>query len=145
MFQNPKKEFTVNFSVEQVKQAVSSLFEKEPNDYKLVKDDQILNEIRIHRPGSLLDPGYHIDFTFNKLDDNQTKVNIEVSRNLSSINTASEDQIANTIIKNAASKFSSYLSGDVDESGKAKTPQQGCMLVFLLLILSIFSLSFILL
>ncbi len=127
---NPKKEFTVNYTVEDVRTAILKIPSNEPGDYKLVKDDAILSEIRIHQKGVLLDMGYHIDFTFNKVGDAETKVIVEVSRNLGSINTAAEVSIANNTLKSFSEKFSSYLSGNVDEKGKAKTSQpSGCMLI----------------
>jgi hypothetical protein len=134
MFANPKKEFTVNFSIDKVREAALKLHLAESSKYSLVKDDSILNQIRLHQKGVLLDPGYHIDFDLTKISDNETKVVIEVSRNMGSINNATEVTISNNSLKNAASKFSSYLSGDINpETGKANMPQQGCM-VFLLLL-----------
>ena len=82
-----------------------------------------------------MDVGYHVDFTLTKVSDTETKVVVEVSRNLGTINTAGEVSIANNSLKSVTSKFSSFLSGDVDPvTGKAKVPQQGCMLIFLILI-----------
>lgn len=134
MFSNPKKEFTVNFSIDKVRDAVLRIYQAESNKYSLVKDDNILNQIKLHQKGVLLDPGYHIDFDLTKISDNETKVVIEVSRNMGSINNATEVTISNNSLKSVASKFSSYLSGDVNpETGKANVPQQGCMLILLII------------
>jgi hypothetical protein len=125
--QNPKKEFIVKFDETQVKEAILKLTSIEPNNYSLVKNDEILNEIKILRKGQLLDVGYHIDFTMSKTSELETKIIVEVSRNIGTINTASEVSIANNILKSVTSKFSSYISGDVNsETGKANVPKQGC-------------------
>jgi len=127
MFQNPKKEFNLKFNEESIKEAILKIPNMEPNDYSLVKNDIILNEIRIHRKGQLLDLGYHVDFTLSKISDEETKVAVEVSRNLGAINTSSEVSISNNILKSITSKFSAYLSGDVNkETGKANVTPQGC-------------------
>jgi hypothetical protein len=132
--QNPKKEVTVNFNESKVKEAILKLTTSEPNYYVLVKDDSILNEIRIHQKGRLLDLGYHIDFALTKISDEETKVLIEVSRNLGTINTSMEVQIAQNSLKTITSKFSSFLSGDVDpKTGKANVPQQGCVVFIFIL------------
>lgn len=125
--QNPKKEFVVKFDETKVKEAILKLVSIEPNDYSLVKNDEILNEIRILRKGQFLDLGYHIDFTMSKINEFETKIIVEVSRNMGTINTSSEVSIANNILKSVTSKFSSYISGDVNpKTGKANVPQQGC-------------------
>lgn len=134
MFSNPKKEFVVNYSIDAVREAALKVQNAEPNLYSLVKDDAILNQIKLHKKGVLLDPGYHIDFDLTKISDNETKVIIEVSRNMGSINNATEVSISNNSLKMVASKFSSFLSGDINpETGKANVPQQGCMLLIALI------------
>ncbi|MFN3794574.1 MAG: hypothetical protein ACK4RX_07905 [Chitinophagaceae bacterium] len=141
--QNPKKEFVVNYDMEKVREAVLKLNETEPKYYVLVKDDKILNEIRLHQKGQLLDVGYHVDFTINKVSDTETKVVVEVSRNLGTINTAAEVSIANNSLKSVTSKFSSFLSGDIDpKTGKANVPQQGCLLVTVVLLTSLITATF---
>ena len=133
--QNPKKEFVVNFDESKVREAILKLNTTEPNYYVLVKDDKILNEIRIHQKGQFLDVGYHVDFTLTKVSDIETKVVVEISRNIGTINTAGEVSIANNSLKSVTSKFSSFLSGDVDPTtGKAKVPAQGCVLLVLFMI-----------
>lgn len=140
--QNPKKEFVVNYNIEGVREAILKLNQTEPNYYGLVKDDRVLNEIRLHQKGQLLDMGYHIDFTINKISENETKVVVEVSRNIGTINSASEVSIANNSLKSVTSKFSSLLSGDIDpKTGKAKVPNQGCLLITIILLVSFFASS----
>jgi len=134
MFANPKKELVVNFDIETVRKAALRLNEKEPDYYILVKDDRILNEIRFHQKGVLLDPGYHVDFDLTKVSDTETKVVVEISRNIGTINSTSEVSISKNSLKSVTSKFSSYLSGDIDPTtGKANVPQQGCVVLLFLL------------
>ena len=135
--QNPKKEFVVNYDIEKVREAILKLNVTEPDYYIIIKDDQTLNEIRFHQKGQFLDPGYHIDFNLIKLSEEETKVVVEVSRNLGTINTSGEVAIANNSLKSATSKFSTFLSGDVKaEAGKPNVPQQGCLLTALITIAS---------
>lgn len=117
-----------------VRQAALKLNETEPDYYVLVKDDKILNQIRFHQKGVLLDPGYHVDFDLTKISDTETKVVVEISRNLGTINSTSEVSISNNSLKSVTSKFSSFLSGDVDPTtGKANVPQQGCVVLLFLM------------
>ncbi len=141
--QNPKKEFVISYNIEKVREAVLKLNETEPKYYVLVKDDKVLNEIRLHQKGQLLDVGYHLDFNMTKISETETKVVVEVSRNLGTINTAAEVSIANNSLKSVTSKFSSFLSGDIDpKTGKATVPQQGCLLVYVVLLASLIAAIF---
>jgi hypothetical protein len=135
MFANPKKEFVVNFDMDTVRQAALKLNVTEPDYYVLVKDDKILNQIRFHQKGVLLDPGYHVDFDLTKVSDIETKVVVEISRNLGTINSSSEVSISNNSLKSVTSKFSSFLSGDVDPTtGKANVPKQGCVVTLIIML-----------
>jgi len=129
--QNPKKEVTVNFNLDDVRNAILKLAKK---DCVLVKNDTILNEITFHDKESL-GVGYHVTFTLLKKGETETNVIIEVSRNLSTINTSTELGIANNKLKRFTAEFSAFLSGDVNpETGKANIPQQGCMVVLLFIV-----------
>jgi hypothetical protein len=133
--QNPKREFVVGYDIEKVREAVLKLNATEPDYYIIVKDDKTLNEIKFHQKGQFLDLGYHIDFILQKLSEVETKVVVEVSRNLGAINTSGEVSIANNSLKSVTSKFSAFLSGDVnEETGKPNLPQQGCLLTTLITI-----------
>ena len=135
---NPFREYTLDFSVSEIKIAVHKLINAESHDYKLVNDDQILNQIRVHQKGRLLDLGFHIDFSFNAITDNQTNIRIEVSRNLGAINTAGELSLANNSLKSVTDKLSAFLSGNVDENtGKAKIPAQGCSVALLIITITL--------
>lgn len=131
---NPKKEFVVNFNDTKVKENILKIAASEPNNYKLIKDDQILNEIRILQKETL-GVGYHIDFIVFRLSDSQTKIVIEVSRSVGAINTSAEATLSNMHLKTVSDKLSAFLSGNVNsQTGTANIPKQGCMVVILLLI-----------
>jgi hypothetical protein len=126
--QNPKKEFVVKFDEASIKKAVLKVISSEPSDFTLVKNDEILNEIRIHRKGVFMDLGYHVDFTFTKIAEAETNVIVEVSRRVGTLSNHAELTIASNILKSITSKFSAYLSGDVNpQTGKANLPKaEGC-------------------
>lgn len=126
--QNPKNEFTVNFSIEKVKEAVSKL---ENNSCTIIKNDSVLNEIVFHDKEKL-GVGYHVSFTLNKKSENDTAVTIEVSRNLTTLNTSAEVAIANNKLKRFTNELSAILSGDTNpKTGKANIPKQGCILILI--------------
>lgn len=132
---NPKREFTINYDIAAIKKAVLSIISNEPAKYILVNDDQVLNQIRIKEKGILMDVGYHIDFSFRKKSDSETDVAIEVSRTIGAIDNKNEIHNSNYILKEITDKFSSYLSGKVDATGKAEIPKNdGCIGVFAVLI-----------
>jgi len=133
---NPKNEFVLDFDRDPIRRAVFSIVQKEPEKYILVNDDTVLHRIRLHEKGILLDVGYHIDFVLEIMSDSQTKVQIIVSRKIGAIDNQTEVHNSNYILKEITDKFSSYLSGKVDESGKAVIPKNdGCIGVLVLLIL----------
>lgn len=139
---NPVREFVIDYSLSDIRIALNKLIQAEPSDYVLVNDDTVLNQFRILQKGRLLDLGYHVDFTFTIITENQTKVHVEVSRNLGTINTSGELSIANNSLKSITDKFSAFLSGNIDEkTGKANVPAQGCV-VLILIIASSFGLIF---
>jgi hypothetical protein len=122
---NPKKEFTVNYPLDKVKDAVLKL----ENPYCVIeKIDEILNEIVFHDKDKL-GFGYHVSFAFEKVSEDETKVVIEVSKRLTALNTSSEVSIANNKLKRFANEFSSSLSGKPIEK------PSGCASVLALLII----------
>jgi carbon monoxide dehydrogenase subunit G len=131
---NPKKEFTVNYPIDKVKEAIHKLNATEPDYYVIVSDSAALNQIRIHQKGSFLDMGYHVDFEMQKVSDNETKVTIEISRNAGTINTAAEMSIANNSMKSITNKFGAFLEGNVDPAtGKPNLPQPTGCIVFVII------------
>ena len=135
MYQNPKKELTINFSVKKVREAILKLQKK---DCVLIKDDKTLNEITLHDKDAL-GTGYIFSFIMVVKEDEITNVTIEVTKNLiGSISTAKEQTLGTNKLKRITHEFSAYLSGDVDEkTGKPNVPKQGCMVTTLLMVGSI--------
>lgn len=128
---NPTKEFTVSFPELEVREAIKKIIKAEPSKYSLVKEDEILNEIRIHEKITAWDQGYHIDFVLKKISNSETAVRLEVSRKVGALDEKHEIHNANYIVKEISDKFSAYLSGNVDSSsGKANIPEnKGCILL----------------
>jgi hypothetical protein len=108
MFSNPKNQFVVDFNIEEVRTAVLRL-DSLIGGCPVIMNDTVLNTVRLHRKGTL-DLGYHVDFRFEQVSDTKTKVEIEVSRNLGTINTAAEVSISNNILKMVVEKFSIAVS-----------------------------------
>ena len=108
MFSNPKNQFVVDFNIEEVRTAVLRL-DSLIGGCPVIMNDTVLNTVRLHRKGTL-DLGYHVDFRFEQVSDVKTKVEIEVSRNLGTINTAAEVSISNNILKMVVEKFSIAVS-----------------------------------
>lgn len=136
---NPKKEFTIAYDLDSIKKAIHNIINKEPAKYSLVNDDPVLNQIRFHEKITAWDTGYHIDFLFRKISDNETNVIVEVSRKMGAISNDSEVHNSNYIIKEVTDKFSSYLSGKVNaETGKAEIPKnEGCFAILVFLIIAV--------
>lgn len=131
---NPKKEFTVSYSIDKVKEAIYKLNTTEPDYYVIASDNKALSQIRIHQKGSFLDLGYHVDFEMQKISEEETKVTIEISRNAGVINTAAEMSIANNSMKSITNKFGAFLEGNVDPAtGKPNLPAPTGCLVFILI------------
>lgn len=131
---NPKKEFTVSYSIDKVREAIYKMNATEPDYYVISNDNKALNQIRIHQKGSFLDMGYHVDFEMQKLAEDETRVTIEISRNAGAIDTSAEMSIANNSMKSITNKFGAFLEGNVDAAtGKPNLPPpSGCM-VFIII------------
>jgi hypothetical protein len=126
---NPKKELSVNFNIETVREAIIKI---EKSDCPIIKDDLIINEIIFHDKEKF-GFGYHVTFNLTKKSDTETMISIEVSRNLSTINNSTELGIANNKLKRFTSELSAYLSGDINpETGRANVIQpSGCVVLLL--------------
>jgi ribulose 1,5-bisphosphate carboxylase large subunit-like protein len=118
--QNPKREITVNFPIDKVKEAILKIQKK---GCDVIKNDEILNEIVFHDKEKL-GLGYHVSFTLLSKSENETNIIVEVSRNMTTLNTNVEVGIANNKLKRFVDEFSAHLSGN-----SANIPKQGCMLV----------------
>ena len=130
-----KKEFIINYPHRKVRESILKIYTAETNYYELIKDDLVLNEIRLLQKGKLLDAGYHIDFILTRISESETKVEVEVTRNFGTIQTIGEVSVANNIMKSVTSKLSAFISDNVDPvTGKAIIPHHSCLFVFLIII-----------
>jgi hypothetical protein len=125
---NPKREYTLPKTIDQVRSAISKIPEMEKYKYALENDDRLLNQIRLHEKGVAWDGGYHIDFILTKISDTETKVEVEVGKKRGAINDSSDASNVNYIMKEITDKMSAYLSGNVNaETGQANVAENvGC-------------------
>jgi hypothetical protein len=139
---NPTASFTIQKSKPEIFDAVKKIAEAEKYKYSVVNEDHVLNRISLREAAVIGNNGYNIEFTLTKISDNEFAVKIETSRERGGLDTQAEVHNANYILKEVTDKFSSYLSGNVNEQGVANIPNRGtgCMLVLGILI--IFSVGF---
>ena len=70
--QNPKKEVTVNYSIEDVKAAILKMQKK---DVILLTNDAVMNEIVLHEK-DIMSSGYHVSYILTKKSDSETLITI---------------------------------------------------------------------
>ena len=102
---NPKKEFTVSFPIEKVKETIYNLITSEPNRYSILNESKALNQIKIHKKGFGLDLGYNAEFEFQKISENETKVSVEMTRHIGTIDTAHEMTMSREYLNEIIEKF----------------------------------------
>ena len=118
---NPKKEFTINYGIDEVKSAIHKLVDK---DCVVHKDDPVLNEIILQDKESV-GFGYLVSFVLVKKADKETQVTVEVSKHLGALTSTTA-----TSANNKLKRFSDNLSNALQ--GKELTkPAGGCMVVML--------------
>jgi hypothetical protein len=106
---SPKKECLIPFSLGIVKYAVLQLCAEKPKNYRLISDNNILNEIVILKRPRLFEPGYFIVFSFCKMFESETLLTVELCRQHGFISTAYEASAANKILAGLLGRFSSSV------------------------------------
>jgi hypothetical protein len=131
---NPQKELHLSFPIEKVRECILKIATQHTNDYKLERDDTVLNKIRITCRWGFTWHGF-AEFSLFKIDETNTKVIIEAGDGKrGSINSNIEANNANNDIVTLQNYLSDYLSGNINEEGKPvskKKVQGGCLLIFL--------------
>lgn len=132
---NPTNTFTIQKTKTEIFDAVKNIVTAEKYKYSIVTEDEILNRIRLREGSALSTNGYNTEFRLTRISDNEFTVIIETSRERGGLDTQVEVNNANYILKEITDKFSSYLSGNINEKGVAKIPNTGtgCMVVLGLL------------
>jgi hypothetical protein len=133
MYQNPSKEFSVKFSISDVKEAILKLQNK---DCILVKNDTILNEIILHDK-ELVSAGSNVSFILKEIDATETNIKIEVSRRMGAINSQVEAGNMQRKIERFSSDFSSYLSGEEPKKAQGCAGKSAVFILVIIVLLSI--------
>lgn len=137
--QKAEREIIIDFSIDQVKSAIMTLFEKFPSKYMLRKND--INEVfnTYHFPVSNnLNPAI-FDITLEAIDLNKTKIKVTVTNVGGSI---SSNSVLSGMLSDYLLVLSKVLSGDNMESIKETVKNSGCMVLILVGILSLTIMSF---
>lgn len=126
-----QKEFTINHSLDDIRNAVTLIATKHSNKYKNLKFDDSFSLIKLWGDVNL-GVGVSIDMYYDVIDKDKTKLRIEYvgSKAKQSINEANEASFE----REFSDLFSKYLKGDVDEQGTATGSGAGCMLSTLIII-----------
>jgi hypothetical protein len=135
---NPTNSFTIQKNKSEIFNAVKQIAAIEKQKYQIVNEDELLNRISIREAAIIGNNGYNIEFTLTKISDTEFTVKLETSRERGGLDTPTEIHNANYILKEVTDKFSSFLSGNVNEKGIAIIPDRGtgCILVFGIMIIT---------
>jgi len=112
---NPKREFTIAVPIADVGKSILQVQSHYPKEYQLDKADDLFHQYRFIKPGALLDMGYYIDFVLTKVNETDSKIDVEVSRRAGAINTNIEMGIANETLKNVVDRLSLSIKGQLSE------------------------------
>jgi hypothetical protein len=136
---NPTNSFTIQKTKSEIFDAVKRIASTEKQKYKVVSHDDILNRISLREAAIIGNNGYNIEFILTKISENEFTVKVETSRERGGLDTPTEINNANYILKEVTDKFSSYLSGNVNEKGEAIIPDRGtgCILVLGIMIITV--------
>lgn len=138
---NPSNSFTIQKTKSEIFDAVKKIAAAEKHKYSVANEDDLLNRISLREAAVLGNNGYNIEFTLTKVSDNEFTVKIETSRERGALDTQTEIHNANYILKEVTDKFSSYLSGNVNDKGVANIPDRGTGCAVILGIMFIVSIS----
>ena len=143
---NPTNSFTIQKTKSEIFDAVKKIATAEKHKFSIANEDDLLNRISLREAAVIGNNGYNIEFTLTKASENEFTVKIEASRERGALDTPTEIHNANYILKEVTDKFSSYLSGNINDKGVANIPNRGtgCMLVLGLLFIVSFGLWYIL-
>ncbi len=101
---NPRKTINVNFNIDNVKKAVLKI----SGDYKLVEEDDILNQYKFDNY-EFLNLGSYAFINLDEINENRTSITIEIIRKVGSFNIGAELNKANNHINSLFTIISKYL------------------------------------
>lgn len=127
---NPKKTLEIDFSVEQLSNAII-LIPLKDSKYKFTSKNDVLKTFRFEAL-EFLSLGVYIDISVSSISDTKSKIEIEVSRKLGAFDQAVEVSKANDHIARIATLMSECLVlkpeeiTDLEEKNKALSEKKGC-------------------
>jgi hypothetical protein len=104
---NPKKTLEIDFSIEQIKGSIEYIPYKN-NKYKFYQKNEVINLYSFHGK-EFLSLGVYIDINLTSVNENRTKIDIEVRRTFGSFDKSSEVTQANDHLQNILKLISECL------------------------------------
>ncbi len=127
---NPKKTLEIDFSVEQLSNAII-LIPLKDSKYKFTSKNEVLRTFRFEAL-EFLSLGVYIDISVSSVTDTKSKIEIEVSRKIGAFDQAVEVSKANDHIANISTLMSECLVlkpeeiRDLEDKNKALAEKKGC-------------------
>lgn len=118
VIETPKREFVIPKTPTQVGEAILNIQKCYPGEYQIDKADDLLNQYRLVRPGPMLDLGHYIDFTITKVNDQESKVVVELNKRGSVLYTPLDMGRSAEILKEVVDRFGLSLKGDIHKQAE---------------------------
>ena len=115
---NPKKTIEIDFSIDLIKSKIDFIPYKN-SKYKLYQKNEVINHYSFHGM-EFLSLGVYIDIHLSSVNENRTKIDIEVRRTLGSFDNSSEVTKANDHLQNFLKLISECVVMSDDELIKLK-------------------------
>lgn len=115
---NPKKNLSVDFPIEKVRQSVKNL-SLINQKYRFSSSNEIFNQYTYE----FLSLGVYIDINLNSLTENKTEITVEIRRKLGTFNESHEVTHANNHITNIVNYIAQLVSMPSDDIIKLKSSQ----------------------
>jgi len=118
---NPKKNLSVDFPIEKVRQGVKNL-SLINQKYRFSNSNEIFNQYT-YESYEFLSLGVYIDINLNSVTENKTEITVEIRRKLGTFNESHEVTHANNHIINIVNYIAQLVSMSSDDIIKLKSSQ----------------------
>lgn len=118
---NPKKNLSVDFPIEKVRQSVKNL-SLINQKYRFSSSNEIFNQYT-YESYEFLSLGVYIDINLNSVTENKTEITVEIRRKLGTFNESHEVTHANNHITNIVNYIAQLVSMSSDDIIKLKSSQ----------------------
>lgn len=118
---NPKKNLSVDFPIEKVRQGVKSI-SLINQKYRFSSSNEIFNQYT-YESYEFLSLGVYIDINLNSINENKTEIAVEIRRKLGTFNESHEVTHANNHITNIVNYIAQLVSMSSDDNIKLKSSQ----------------------